>query len=157
MSERIPFEPGKKSKKKQAAKQVSSQSALQSQAPTKGSRDDFKIPEVVNKRIVRRVGLFSGIPTFTGFAVFIASYVIVANHFVELPNSVVVLLSMACLGLGVVGISYGALSASWDENKLGHWFGWQEFKTNLGYLVNAWKEQRAMQKSGKSPSDQASN
>lgn len=133
MSERIPFEPGKRGKKK-VEKQPASQPS--------GSRESLRIPEEVNKRIVRRMALFCGIPTSLGFSTIIFSYALVANHWVELPNSLVVLASMGFMGLGVLGLSYGAISASWDENRVGHWWGWQEFKQNWGYLTEAWKAQR---------------
>ena len=60
---------------------------------------------------------------------------------------------MLFLGIGVVGLSYGAISASWDEGRVGSWWGGDEFKTNFGHLREAWRSQRelakAAQKSGK--------
>jgi Photosynthesis affected mutant 68 len=135
VSDRIPFEPTGKGKKKKVEKQ-------KNQPATPVSRADLQIPQEVNGRIVRRMALFCGIPTSLGFATFIASYVIVTNHWFELPNTAVVLLSMGCLGLGVLGLTYGALSTSWEENKLGSWFGWQEFQQNFGNIVEAWKSQQ---------------
>ena len=135
MSDRIPFEPPGKGKKKKIEKQKNQPAAPASQA-------NLQIPPEVNSRIVRRMALFCGIPTSLGFATFIASYIIVTNHWFELPNTAVVLISMACLGLGVLGLTYGALSASWEEGRLGGWFGWQEFQQNFGNLLEAWKSQR---------------
>lgn len=135
MSERIPFEPTGKGKKKKVEKQKN-QSAPQPPA------SNLQIPQEVNNRIVRRMALFCGVPTSLGFATFIASYIVVTNHWFELPNTAVVLVSMACLGLGVLGLTYGALSASWEEGRLGGWFGWPEFRQNFGNLLEAWKSQR---------------
>jgi hypothetical protein len=135
VSDRIPFEPAGKGKKKKIEKQSS-----QPTAPV--SESNLQIPAEVNSRIVRRMALFCGIPTSCGFATFIASYAIVINHWFELPNTVVVLASMAFMGLGVLGLSYGALSASWEEGRLGSWFGWQEFQQNFATLREAWKSQR---------------
>jgi hypothetical protein len=59
-----------------------------------------------------------------------------------MPNTLVVLVSMAFLGTGVLGLTYGALSASWEEGRVGSWFGWQEFQQNFGNLREAWKAQR---------------
>jgi len=101
------------------------------------------IPPEVNKRMVRRAAWFCGIPTSLGFGTFIVSYAIAVNHWVELPNSAVVLVSMGFMGLGVLGLSYGALSASWDENRDGNWWGWQEFKQNFGYVTADWKQKKA--------------
>ncbi len=107
------------------------------------------IPDVVNKRLVRRAALFCGIPTALGILTFIVSYIVVSQHIFELPNSAVVLVSMLFFGMGVLGLSYGAISASWDEDRVGSWWGWQEFVKNFAILQNAWQEQRQKQKEGK--------
>jgi hypothetical protein len=54
---------------------------------------------------------------------------------------------MGFFGLGVVGLSYGMLSASWDEDQPGSKLGWREFKTNLGRLTAGWRSQREQKKS----------
>lgn len=137
--DQIPFEPnsGKKSKKNQA-----STSPLKNPEPQKLQSSSDRIPPEVNKRLVKRAALFCGIPTSLGFVTFIASYIIVVKKWADLPNSAVVLVSMGFLGIGVLGLSYGVISASWDENRVGHWWGWQEFKQNFGYLRAAWKAQK---------------
>ncbi|MEE3715275.1 PAM68 family protein [Tumidithrix elongata RA019] len=162
--ERIPFEPGNRAKKKKEEKkppvsaaperQATSPSVPQAQnaSNTKGKtqntskKDSLGIPQEVNKRIARRVALFCGIPTFLGIAIFIVSYIVVIKHWADLPNVAVVLLSMLFFGLGVLGLSYGALSASWEENRVGTWWGGEEFRRNFGYLKEAWKQQRAEKK-----------
>ncbi len=159
--EQIPFEPnsgktsGKKSKKspersptppvKKLVKKLEPENLKQSATP------DSTIPPEVNKRLVRRAALFSGIPTSLGFITFIVSYIVVVKKWADLPNSAVVLVSMGFLGIGVLGLSYGAISASWDENREGHWWGWQEFKQNFGYLKAAWKAQREEKLSAQKP------
>jgi len=82
---------------------------------------------------------------------FIVSYFLVSKHIVDLPTSAVVLLSMLFLGIGVVGLSYGAISASWDEGRLGSWWGAEEFKTNFGHLRGAWKSQQQLVKANQEP------
>lgn len=106
------------------------------------SKKSMGIPEVVNRRLVRRAALFSGIPTGLGILTFIVSYIIVSQKWLELPNTAVVLVSMLFFGLGVLGLSYGAISASWDEERVGTWWGWQEFTRNFGILWEAWQAQR---------------
>ncbi|MCF3606526.1 PAM68 family protein [Planktothrix agardhii 1033] len=49
---------------------------------------------------------------------------------------------MGCFGLSVLGLSYGVLSASWDEEAPGSILGWQEFKLNLGRMQDGWKAAR---------------
>ncbi|AFY70858.1 hypothetical protein Pse7367_2602 [Thalassoporum mexicanum PCC 7367] len=156
--ERIPFEP-KKSKKAQAKQQKQkSQPENQRKKATPSSKSATKqkvevgggkkpavsgdIPPEVNRRMVRRAALFSGIPSALGVTIFVASYLVVVNKWAELPNTAVVLVSMLCFGLGVVGLSYGALSASWEPGRSGGWWGGEEFGKNFGYLRSAWKSQR---------------
>jgi hypothetical protein len=158
--EQIPFEPnsgktsGKKSKKNPERSPIPSAKKLvkklEPETPQSASPDST-IPPEVNKRLVRRAAIFCGIPTSLGFITFIISYIIVVKKWADLPNSAVVLVSMGFLGIGVLGLSYGAISASWDENRVGHWWGWQEFKQNFGYLQDAWKSQRAEKLSAQKP------
>ncbi len=141
---KIPYEPGSRSKKKVEKKPDPSVQAPESLSTNSG-RSESGIPPDVNKRIVRRMALFCGIPTSLGFLTLIVSYILVSKHLAELPNSAVVLVSMLFLGLGVLGLSYGAISASWEEGKPGSWWGWQEFSQNFGYLTAAWKSKGAEQ------------
>jgi hypothetical protein len=97
------------------------------------------IPKAVSDRMVGRVAFFSGIPTVLGMLTFIVSYFIVKQELFKLPNTAVVLVSMGFFGLGVLGLSYGALSASWDEDSPGSILGWQEFALNFGRLRSAWR------------------
>lgn len=104
------------------------------------------IPEVITKRMTRRMALFCGIPTALGMLTFVVSYIIVSQHLLKLPTVAVFLVSLGCFGLGVLGLSYGALSASWDEDRLGGWLGFNEFRVNFGRTVESWRS--AKQKSG---------
>jgi hypothetical protein len=99
------------------------------------------IPEAVSQRMVRRMAYFCGIPTFLGISTFIASYQIVTRDLFPLPTSAVLLISLGFFGLGVAGLSYGALSASWDEMSAGSLIGWAEFRTNLGRITQAWRKE----------------
>ncbi len=101
------------------------------------------IPQEVSDRMVRRAAFFCGIPTFLGFGSLVVSYIVVSRHWLELPNTLVLLVSLGLTGLGVLGLSYGALSASWDTGRVGSLWGGEEFRKNLGYLVDAWRAQRA--------------
>lgn len=88
------------------------------------------------------MAFFSGIPTAFGMLTFVVSYFIVTQEVFKLPTIAVVLVSMGFFGLGVVGITYGILSASWDEDREGDRWGWSEFRTNFGRLTDAWKAAR---------------
>jgi hypothetical protein len=154
---RLPFEPGQSRKKsgKPPASPQKVEKAEDSPSPSKKakgeakdskatsvSRAEMAIPDGVSKRMVRRMALFSGIPTTFGMATFVVSYFVVTNAWFKLPNVAVVLVSMGFFGLGVVGLTYGVLSASWDEERLGGWLGWGEFTTNVGRMTEAWRSAR---------------
>ncbi|MGF1488465.1 MAG: PAM68 family protein [Prochloraceae cyanobacterium] len=126
--DRLPFEPQQKKKKTPKTAPVEGQNSKKSSTSKLRSS---AIPDAVSKRMIRRMALFSGIPTALGVSSFFVSYLIVTNQWFKLPTTAVVLVSMGCFGLGVVGLSYGVLSTSWDENRVGTWWGGQEFGLNL--------------------------
>jgi hypothetical protein len=144
--DRLPFEPNKSRKQadKKAEKKAPAATAPVKQTSDekprrKYSREETAIPDVISKRMVRRMALFSGIPTALGISTFFVSYLVVSNDLVKLPHVAVVLLSMGFFGLGVLGLTYGVLSASWDEETPGSPVGWSEFTTNLGRMTEAWR------------------
>lgn len=145
-AERIPFEPNNRSKKLKEAKKPPLVASATKDDVNPNSRDSLGIPDEVNRRITRRAAIFCGIPTGLGISTFIISYFLVIKHIVDLPTSAVVLLSMLFLGIGVVGLSYGAISASWDEGRVGSLWGAEEFKVNFGHLSKAWKSQQQVVK-----------
>ncbi|MGB7443056.1 MAG: PAM68 family protein [Coleofasciculaceae cyanobacterium] len=139
--DRLPFEPRQKRQKKTKSQGTPAASKM---ATGKGnaspSQESMTIPDVVSKRMVRRMALLCGIPTFLGIATFVVSYFLIKNVGLDLPNYAVVLVSMGFFGLGVLGLSYGVLSASWDEDRSGTVLGWSEFSTNLGRMTSAWRQ-----------------
>jgi hypothetical protein len=139
--DRLPFEPRQKRKKtaKTQPEPPASPTASKQDKPTTASKESMAIPEVVSKRMVRRMALLCGTPTVLGIVTFFVSYFLVTKFGVKLPNVAVVLVSMGFFGLGVLGLSYGVLSASWDEEIPGTKLGWQEFRTNLGRMTAAWR------------------
>ena len=72
---------------------------------------------------------------------FVASYVAV-THDVPLPTYAVLLVSLGWFGLGVLGVSYGVMSASWDEESPGSALGLSELQINWGRMSSAWRETR---------------
>jgi hypothetical protein len=152
---RLPFEPSRKrkkaDKKSTAVPAETNRTAQVAPVSPKARRDrpDTKIPEVVSQRMLKRMLAFSGVPTFLGVGVFFVSYVLIVRQIVDLPNVAVLLVSMGCFGLGVVGLSYGALSASWDESRPGNWLGLDEFQVNLGRMFGAWREAREERRAAK--------
>ena len=85
---------------------------------------------------------FCGIPTALALLSFVAFYSIVRQELFEVPTAAVAAVSLGLFGLGVIGLSYGLFSASWDQDRVGGWFGWQEFRVNFGRTINAWRSAR---------------
>lgn len=147
--DRLPFEPSKKRQKPTKVKPTSAAETIKKaeKSPAlkdakKLTKEEIAIPKVVSVRMARRMAVFSGTPTFLGVATFFVSYLVVTQGGYKLPNAAVLLTSMGFFGLGVIGITYGILSASWDENAVGSKLGWQEFKVNWGRMVSAWRDTR---------------
>jgi Photosynthesis affected mutant 68 len=155
-SDRLPFEPASKkpAKPKVSAPAASDRSPAKSEKKStttrKPARESSAIPEQVSKRMGRRMAFFSGIPTTFGVLTFLVSYLLVTQFSVKLPNVAVVLVSMGFFGLGVVGLSYGLLSSSWDEERSGSLLGGEEFSTNVGRMTAAWREARETARRNKS-------
>ncbi len=100
------------------------------------------IPKVVSNRMVKRVAAFSGIPTFLGIASLVVSYLLSTYAHIKLAPIAVLLVNMGLFGIGVLGITYGVLSASWDTEQPGTLFGFSEFSTNWGRMVEGWRATR---------------
>ncbi|PSN17253.1 DUF3464 domain-containing protein [filamentous cyanobacterium CCP5] len=148
----LPFEPKSKRKKEKSNEkpaqtasvptQPSKSKSTTQQAQGDRSRSSASIPEEISQRMFRRMLLFSGIPVAAGVSLFFVSYFLTVRDIVDLPPYAVLFSTLGCFGLGVLGLSYGALSASWDEGRLGSWFGFDEFRTNFPRLTGAWKNAR---------------
>ncbi|GCL42733.1 PAM68 family protein [Anabaena sp. FACHB-1250] len=143
---KLPFEPNKKRQKPAKAitqpvlKTQETQEKPQQQR--RYSKQEMAIPEVVSQRMIRRVAAFCGIPTFLGIASLVVSYLLVTLAHIQLPPIAVLLVNMGLFGLGVVGITYGVLSASWDEERPGNMIGLAEFSTNWGRMAEVWRDTR---------------
>jgi hypothetical protein len=60
---------------------------------------------------------------------------------VEYPIWVVYVTSALTFGGGLLGITYGILSSSWDPRREGSFWGWTEFRANLAILLNKDKQE----------------
>ncbi len=157
---RLPFEPRKNSKNKPAASTKDSsvnkpQKASTSASPksakvqakkakstSRGSRPNSNlsaIPDLVSKRMGKRMAVFCGIPSVLGMSSLFVFYWLKVKEIVELPPYLAIAVSFGFLGLGVLGLSYGLFSACWDEDRAGTLMGFDEFKINLGRTKDAWK------------------
>lgn len=158
---RLPFEPrnNNKDKNKKDSKETASVKSETSEkkpkkATTAASKSNKKkssprnsrrnsnlsaIPDVVSKRMGRRMAVFCGIPSAFGMSSLFIVYWLRIKGVVELPPYFALAVSFGFLGLGVFGLSYGLFSACWDEDRAGTLMGFDEFKINLGRTKEAWK------------------
>ncbi|MBR8831528.1 MAG: hypothetical protein N5P05_003168 [Chroococcopsis gigantea SAG 12.99] len=135
--ERLPFEPRQKGKKTPKAAPVT---PVEAQREEELSERSLKaIPQAVSARMARRMAVFCGLPTGLGITSFFVFYWVVSQEWVDLPPFVVLGASLSLFGLGFLGLSYGIFSASWDEDRVGSWLGWDEFKVNFRQTIAAWR------------------
>jgi hypothetical protein len=153
---RLPFEP--RNKKKSSAADDSSanndrvklekrspktkQAGKKPRSTSRNSRPNSNlsaIPDVVSKRMGRRMAVFCGIPSALGMSSLFIFYWLKIKEVVDLPPYTAFAVSFGFLGLGVIGLSYGLFSACWDEERIGSTWGVDEFKINLGRTKDAWK------------------
>ncbi|MEY3757225.1 MAG: hypothetical protein RLZZ263_379 [Cyanobacteriota bacterium] len=109
-------------------------------SPAKSSRQQV-IPEAVANRMARRIALATGVPTVMGMGVFIGSYLLVSRQIADIPTGVTLASSGACFLLGVLGLSYGVLSASWEEAP-GSLLGAEQIGVNISRLRSSIKAMR---------------
>ena len=99
------------------------------------------IPEAVSNRMARRIAIATGVPTVMGMGVFIGSYLLVTRHIAEVPTGVTLAASGGCFLLGVLGLSYGVLSASWEDAP-GSLLGNEQIGVNISRLRSSLKAMR---------------
>ncbi|MEO1671397.1 MAG: PAM68 family protein [Cyanobacteria bacterium J06631_2] len=140
---RLPFEPRNNNKKEKPEKTPPAKAVKQKQPRTsRNSRPNSNlsaIPDAVSKRMGKRMAVFCGIPSALGMSSLFVFYWLKVKEVVELPPYAAFAVSFGFLGLGVLGLSYGLFSASWDEDRSGSLFGGDEFKLNLTRTMDAWK------------------
>ena len=101
-------------------------------------RSSNGIPKYVADRMARRIFFTAGIPTLLGMSVFIVSYIIVTRNIAEIPPSSTIAISALFFLLGLAGLSFGILSASWDKEP-GSFFGIENIPMNIQRAKAAFK------------------
>ena len=99
------------------------------------------IPDAVANRMARRIAIGTGIPTVMGMGVFIGSYLLVSRQIFDVPPSATLAASGGCFFLGLLGLSFGVLSASWEE-KPGSLLGTEQIGLNISRLRSSVKAMR---------------
>ncbi|MDC3118984.1 PAM68 family protein [Prochlorococcus sp. AH-716-K03] len=97
---------------------------------TSEKRQSTGIPKYVADRMAKRIFFTAGIPTVVGMSVFVVSYIIVTKNIAEIPPSSTIAISALFFLLGLGGLSFGILSASWDKEP-GSFFGIENIPLNI--------------------------
>ena len=102
------------------------------------SRQSNGIPKYVADRMAKRIFFTAGIPTIMGMSVFVVSYIIVTRNIAEIPPSSTIAISALFFLIGLGGLSFGILSASWDKEP-GSFFGIENIPMNIERAKAAFK------------------
>ena len=125
--------------KEGAEKAIKAKKPLTNEAKrSKSPKPSYGIPKAVANRMARRLVITSGIPTISGMGVFVLSYVLVTKGIADIPPGITLLTSAGCFLIGLVGLSFGILSASWDE-KPGSLLGIENIPLNIKRAKAAFK------------------
>ena len=133
----------KRSKKNNSSKKISTQSNafqdLEKDVKANNSKvQSTGIPKYVADRMAKRIFFTAGIPTLLGMSVFVISYIIVTRKIAEIPPSSTIAISALFFILGLGGLSYGILSASWDRAP-GSFLGLENIPLNIQRAKAAFK------------------
>mmetsp|Transcript_611 Transcript_611/g.1134 ORF Transcript_611/g.1134 Transcript_611/m.1134 type:complete len:299 (-) Transcript_611:152-1048(-) len=89
------------------------------------------IPEKVAQRMGKRMLPFVGIPLIGSMASFVGFWYMATYRDMEFQPALVATTSIVLLAVGLVGITYSIMSASWDPDREGSFFGTEEFSQNI--------------------------
>ena len=133
----------KKSKNKKSPKNINTtsqafQDLKKEDIPTKPKTQSSGIPKYVADRMAKRILFTAGIPTLLGMSVFVISYIIVTKKIAEIPPSSTIAISALFFLIGLGGLSYGILSASWDKSP-GSFLGLENISINIQRAKAAFK------------------
>ena len=136
---------GEKKNKKSKPKEINIGFSSNTNAPkvvakssSKNNKKKEGIPSYVANRMARRIAFTTGIPTLSGMGVFIGSYFLISKGIAEISPTITLVSSAICFLVGLLGLSYGILSASWDL-KPGSFLGFENIKPNINRMKDAFK------------------
>ena len=99
------------------------------------------VPQRVADRMITRIALGAGLPVFGGLAIFAGALIYGKKYDVVVPPNLLAYATQLPFIIGLLGITYGILSSSWEEED-GSLLGLEEFKTNLSRIQDGLKNTR---------------
>jgi hypothetical protein len=124
---------GKGNRPKSSKTKSSSSPASKRSGPSSPRAREQMIPEAVANRMARRIAIATGIPTLMGMGVFVGSYFLVSRQIFDVSPGLTLAASGGCFLLGLLGLSYGVLSASWEPQP-GSLLGSEQLGLNIGRI-----------------------
>jgi len=97
------------------------------------------IPEKVAQRMGKRMLPFVGIPLFGSIAAFVGFWYMATYRDLEYQPVLVAGSTIALLLIGLIGITYSMMSASWDPEREGSILGTDEFSRNIDNIKGGLK------------------
>jgi len=94
------------------------------------SPDAGVLPQRVADRMGIRMAVLGGVPFFVGVSVFLLYFTLAFRFDVRVIPVFVGYSTLFTFGGALVGVTYGIMSASWDEEVEGSFWGWEEAKMN---------------------------
>ena len=104
----------------------------------KNTSSSSGIPKNIANRMARRIAFTTGIPTLAGMGVFIGSYFVISRGIADISPTLTLVSSALCFLVGLLGLSYGILSASWDFSP-GTFLGLENISPNINRIKDAFK------------------
>lgn len=89
------------------------------------------IPEKVAQRMGKRMLPFVGVPLFGAMGSFVGFWYMATYRDMEFQPALVATSTIVLLVVGLVGITYSIMSASWDPDREGSFLGLDEFSKNV--------------------------
>lgn len=131
-----------------AASSASNRAARPQQGKSAKASGAKVIPPAVANRMARRIALATGVPSVLGMSAFVVSYLLVSRNIYDVPPVLTLAVSGGLFLLGVLGLSYGVLSASW-EDAAGSLLGFEQIGVNISRVRASI---RAMRQGSNAPS-----
>lgn len=100
------------------------------------------VPEMVADRMIGRITAFFGVPVFGGLAIFVGAFFYSKQTDTVIQPSIIAYATQVPFVLGLLGITYGIMSASWEPESDGSALGIDEFKTNFARVQEGLKRTR---------------
>jgi hypothetical protein len=102
-------------------------------------RTNLSVPPIVSERMGKRMLYAASVP-LTFFVLLFGSLFVAKFQFdITFMPSVVAYSSLLLIFCTMAALSYGILSASWDVEDEGSFWGWKEFRINIGRTVQGFK------------------